>query len=157
MPSLYELTEQELLLQEMLEGGDIDETTHNDTLESLDIDGKMESIIKFIRNSEAEAAMFKSEKNRMDERQKTAENRVLRLKRLILDYMIRTSKSKVAAGLFTVTKIDKQSVNVSDESLIPKKYFEKIPKLNKTLLNQDAAIRKIRGVEIINKPYIKLK
>ena len=40
MASLYELTEQELLLQEMLEGGDIDETTHNDTLESLDIDGK---------------------------------------------------------------------------------------------------------------------
>ena len=34
--------------------------------------GKMESIIKFIRNSEAEAAMFKSEKNRMDERQKNS-------------------------------------------------------------------------------------
>ncbi len=157
MPSLYELSEQELQLHEMLLNDDIDETTHADTLEGIDIDGKIESIIKFIRNSEAEAKMFKEEKARLDTRQKTAENRVLRLKGLILDYMVSTDKRKVSAGLFTVTKVDKQSVNVSNESLVPKKYFERILKLNKTALNEDALIRKIRGVEVISKPYIKLK
>ena len=71
--------------------------------------------------------------------------------------MVSTDKRKVSAGLFTVTKVDKQSVNVSNESLVPKKYFERILKLNKTALNEDALIRKIRGVEVISKPYIKLK
>ena len=71
MPSLYELSEQELQLHEMLLNDDIDETTHADTLEGIDIDGKIESIIKFIRNSEAEAKMFKEEKARLDTRPKT--------------------------------------------------------------------------------------
>ena len=50
--SLYNLTIEAQMLQEMLENGDIDETIFQDTLESLDIDTKIENVCKMIRNLE---------------------------------------------------------------------------------------------------------
>lgn len=78
--SLYNLTIEAQMLQEMLENGDIDETIFNDTLESLDIDTKIENVCKMIRNLEQRALMFKTEKDRMSDRQRVAKNGVKRLK-----------------------------------------------------------------------------
>lgn len=123
MASLYELTLQAHQLQELLESDVIDEETFNDTLESLDVETKIENICKVIRNLESDAEAFKKEKDRLAARQKTAENGVKRLKQSLVDYLsIRMTKS-ITTGNFKVSLGSSEKVNIFDESKLPKEFL----------------------------------
>lgn len=129
--SLYELTGQAIELQLLLESGEITEEAYNDTIESLGFENKVESICKVIRNLEAEAAAFKVEKDRLAERQKTAENGIKRLKESLLNYMLATNKTKVKEGLFSVRVGSSEKVVVTNQDKIPKEYLiEQQPKVD---------------------------
>ena len=117
--NLYELTQNAAYLQQLLEDGDIDEQTFNDSLESLMIEDKVENICKVIRNLEAQAAAFKEEAERLAKKKKTAENGVNRLKESLVNHLQTTKSEKITAGLFTVTIGTSKAVEVTSEKELP--------------------------------------
>lgn len=62
--TLYEMTANAIYLYDLLSNGDIDEQTVNDSLEGMDVAGKLEDYCKVIRQFEADAAAYKAEKDR---------------------------------------------------------------------------------------------
>lgn len=77
MATLYELAEAEKQLIELFEVDDIDEQTLTDTIEGLDIDGKLEDYCMVIRQLEADQRDFKEESEFFADKAKRAENGVL--------------------------------------------------------------------------------
>lgn len=159
MASLYDLTNAAVELEEMLLSGDIDEDTYKDTLEGLDIDTKVENICKIIRNLTAEAEMYKAEKDRLAERQKTAENGIKRLKESLLNYMQMTNQSKVKQGVFSVRVNRSESVNITSLIDIPADYLKfKEPEVNKAELKKALKSgRNILGAELIENSSVVIR
>lgn len=159
MASLYELTGSAFELQMLLESGDIDEDTYKDTLESLDINAKIESVCKVIRNLTAEAEAYKAEKDRLAERQKTAENGIKRLKDSLLHYMLTTEQNKVKQGVFSVRINRTASVNITDPLVIPPDYLKfSEPQINKAEIKK--AIQsgdEIPGAELVTNESIVIR
>ena len=159
MSSLYELTQYAAQLQNLLESGDIDEQTLNDTLEAMDIESKVENICKVIRNLEASAEAFKQEKDRLASKQKVAENGVQRLKDSLLSFMQVRNTPKVTAGLFTVSAGKTKAVEITDESKIPASF--KVPqpdKVDKTALGKELkAGAEIEGAILVEREYVRIK
>ena len=67
---LYEMTVAANQLYDMLTSGEIDEQTFNDTLEAMGTEEKLESYCKVIRQLEGDAEMLKTEKERIEKKQK---------------------------------------------------------------------------------------
>lgn len=135
---LYELSQSYLEVLELIEEGDTDLT---DTLESITdaIEDKVENIAKLVKTVEAEAAGVESEEKRLADRRKSLQNHAKRLKQFAEEAMIATGQKKIKGPLFTVAiQKNPPSVQVSDESLIPKVYFvAQAPKLDKKEVLQD--------------------
>lgn len=159
MSSLYEMTQNVMYLQDLLENGEIDEQTYRDSVESMCVDGKLENICKFIKNLEAKATAYKVEEDRMARRRKTIENSVKRLKDSLLNYMVSTNEKKVDAGLFTLSLGVSKSVNVWDDTRLPEEYLiPQPPKTDKTAIGKALKDGKvIDGAELVENPYITLR
>ena len=159
MASLYELTQEAAVLQDLLESGEIDEQTFNDTLDAMEVDTKIENICKMIRNLDANAAAYKAEKDRFAAKEKAASNAVARLKDSLLNYMLTVDKKKVEAGLFTVTKSTSKSVEIDYEDMLDAKYFVPQPdKIDKTAITKDIkAGIEVSGARLVEKPYVVVK
>lgn len=120
---LYNLTGQMVQLQEMLSTGEINEEIYNDTLESLDVSQKVESICYVIRNLQADAEKFKAEKDRLAAKQQTAENSVKRLKESLLNHLLITEQKRVKSGLFSVSVGNSEKVVITNQKEIPKEFL----------------------------------
>ena len=159
MSSLYDLTNEALALQEMLESGEIDEQVFKDTLEALDVDTKIENICKMIRNFEADAAAYKAEKDRLAAKEKTANNAVSRLKDSLLMHMTALDKKKVEAGTFTVSVGTSKSLQVVYEDMLDERFFipqpSKIDK--KAITDAIKAGEDIFGAELVDSQYVRIK
>ena len=103
MSRLYEITNDILALQEMLEDN-VDEQVLTDTLEAVqgEYEFKLESYCKVIKNLEADIEALKNEAKRLTDKRKTLENNVERLKRAMFDSMKLTGTDKVKGQIFTV-------------------------------------------------------
>lgn len=123
MSTLYEMTEQASQLYEMLQSDEIDTQTFEDTLEAIGVDEKLETYAKIIRQMEADAANFKTEKDRLAARQKTAENAVEQMKKRVIDFMTASGQKDAKAGVFAFKLSESKSVRVDDEDKIDKKYL----------------------------------
>ena len=157
--NLYELTANAAYLQQLLEDGEIDEQTFNDSLEAMGVDEKIENICKVIRNLEAQAAAFKEEKQRLEKRQSVAENGVKRLKASLVTYMETMLSKKVNAGLFTVSLGSSKSVEVVNEKEIPAIYLvEQPPKIDKTAIGKELkAGEEVPGVVLKESSYVTIR
>lgn len=151
MSTLYELTGQYLTIYEM----DIDEQTKQDTLEGMDWEedfvNKAESYVKVIKNLEADIPGIDEEIKRLQDRKKSLQNKIGILKDNLQTAMEVTGNERIKSSLFTIAiQNSKSSVKV-DESLLPKKYWNK--KITVTpdkkglykLLNEG---KKIKGAEL---------
>lgn len=159
MASLYELTMQALQLQDMLESGDIDEEIFNDTLESMDVDTKIENICKVIRNLDADAKAYKEEKDRLASRQKVAENGVQRLKQSLVTYLSTVQKKSLQAGIFKVSLGTSEKVRILYEDMLPEEYLkQQPPKVDtagiKAALKEGKAVE---GAEIEQSLYVTIR
>lgn len=159
MASLYELTQDVMYLQNLLEDGEIDEQTYNDTVECMCVEGKIENVCKMMKNLEAKAAAYKAEEDRMEKRRKTIENNVKRLKESVLNFMLCSNNKKVETGLFTVGLGSSTSVKVWDDSHIPDEYLiPQMPKIDKTALGKALKEGKeIKGVELVKNSYVTIR
>lgn len=157
--NLYVLTQHASYLQQLLEDGDIDQQTFEDSLESLMIDDKFESICKVIRNLEAQASMFKEEAARLTAKQRTAENGVKRLKENLVNYMVTTDSKKVDSGLFTVSLRSSEACEITAADQIPADFYvPQEPKLSvssiKETLKQGIDVP---GAKLVKNPYVLIK
>ena len=159
--SLYEINGQIAQLAEMLAEGEIDQQIYQDTIASLGAESQIEQLVKAIRNAEAEAAMYKEEKDRFAEKQKSAETACERMKKLLIDYMVVTESKSINTGLFKVNIGQTQSVelmyddinNYSDAYII-----EQPPKLDKRkMLSDMKAGITVDGASLKTTNFVKIK
>lgn len=103
MSNLYELKENYKQLTDMLYIEDIDEQCILDTLESIEgeTEDKADNYAKLIKNLLSDAEACKIEKQRLEERQKSFENKAKILKDKLQEMMIETGKIKFKTELFS--------------------------------------------------------
>lgn len=125
MSSLYDLTGRIKNLEDAFcEDNEVNDYV-NLALDNLDMEfeEKVENIVKFIRNMEADVTAIKEEKKRLSDKQKVLENRITRMKDYISENMGMIGKKKVKAGLFNVSiKKCPPSVLVEDINKLPELY-----------------------------------
>lgn len=159
MATLYELADAERQLIEMFESEVIDETALNDTIEGLDIGGKLEDYCKVIRQLEADSKAFKAEADLFTAKAKKAENGVKTLKKGILNYLVTTNKKSADAGLFKVSTRDSKAVNILNESALSVAFLiEQPPKVDKVGIKKAISNGEtVTGAEIIINKSIMIK
>lgn len=156
MGSLREITGDMLKLMIMLEE-EPDSEVLKDTLEGMggELDSKAENYVYVIKEYEIQIEAIKKEKTRLDARMKTMENSMNRLKDALKGAMEVTGTKKCGGNIYTIIlKNGADQLGEFDESLIPEKYFEKIPatlKLDKRKLLADAKVERIKGVGPLRK------
>lgn len=131
--TLYEITGDYLKLLEMLtEEENLEEQAVKDTLEGIEgeLEIKAENYAKIIKELLAEADKFKKEKERLEARQQTCENRAKFLKETLFNSMQITGRTKFKTGLFSFS-IQKnggvQPLEIISDADIPEEYLKKEP------------------------------
>ncbi len=142
MATLYELTNDWLMLMEMAEDPDIEEEVFMDTLEGLDgaIEDKADGYAKLIRQLEHDAEACDAEAKRFTEKKKILEHKIDRMKKSLQGTMELMGKTKIKTSLFSFNiQNNPASVVVEvDIDKIPKKYLKPAdPTIDKKLLKED--------------------
>lgn len=103
--TLYDLTNDFLKLQTMMEDPEADPQAIADTMEALDyaIEEKADGYAKVIKNLEASVVAIKTEQERLTARRNLLEGNVKRLKENLQESMIATGKRKFKTDLFNFT------------------------------------------------------
>ncbi|OTG53305.1 siphovirus Gp157 family protein [Streptococcus agalactiae] len=124
MSYLYELEGIIAYLQSL----DLDDETFQNTLDSIDfqsdLENNIEYFVKMLKNVQADAEMYKAEKEAFYKKQKQAEAKAEKYKEIINNAMRMSNTKKIETGLFKITTRDSKVVNITDETKIPLKYME---------------------------------
>jgi len=112
---------------------------------------KVENVIRFIRNLEADASSIREEEKRLAERRQALNRKAENLTGYIEAMMVLTGKRDVKAGIFTAKfKANPPAILVLDESIVPREFFiDQAPILSKQAIKD--AIKEgqtVPGVEI---------
>lgn len=101
MSSIYELTGQWIMLQDMAE--DCDAETFADTLETLDyeIEEKADGYAKVIKHLELDCDGIDKEIKRLTEKKNSIKNNIARMKKNLQECMVTTGKTKFKTELFS--------------------------------------------------------
>lgn len=155
--SLYKLSDE---MERLLE----DETTDETALQRVfgDIQKSAQSLCQHMANLDGEIDMFKAEEARLADRRKAIENRQAQLKQYLKDGMERLSIDKLKAGTFTIDLQDSPpSVEVTDESKVPARFFVTIPETHKLDKKEvSSAIKKgeaVPGCELKQGKHIRIR
>lgn len=152
--NLYEI-DQKIMNCVDMETGEIIDPARLDELQ-MDRDTKIENIACWIKNLNADAEAFKTEKQSFADRQKAAENKAESLKKYLANYLAgqKFSTPKVAIS-FRKTS----SVNVTDISQLPKEFLKFAdPTPDKTAIkNAIKAGTTVTGAEIVEGQSISIK
>ena len=157
--NLYEMTVAANQLYDLLTSGEIDEQTFNDTLQAMGTEEKLESYCKVIRQLEADAEMLKAEKERIENKKKTVDNSIGRMKKAVIDFMKASGSTKSTAGTFTVALSTSKAVNILDESKVPVRFLvEQEPKIDKSSIRQELMSgAEIEGCELQINEGVRIK
>ena len=157
--NLYEMTAAANELYALLTADEIDEETVKDTLEAMGSEEKLESCCVVIRELEADAEKFKKEKDRLAERQKTAENGVKRIKSSIIDFMQATGTQKSKAGVFAIALSSSKAVVINSEADIPTRFLIEQPaKIDKAAIRSELmAGGEVAGAELQTNTGVRIK
>lgn len=148
---LYELTQSYNQVLYMAE--DLDQQTLLDTLESIQdsIEDKVENTAKLAKTFEAYAKAIKAEEDRLSSRRKALENKVISIKKYLLEQLELAGIKNVKRPTITVAiRNNPASVKVLDETLIPTEYL--VPQPSKVAKKDILAVLKngqaVPGVEL---------
>ena len=103
MSSLYELTDKYVILQGLLESGELSDEELSERLKGLseEIEIKADNYAKIIRNLETNLEGIKAEQKRLADRKSTFESGIKKLKDNLQESMIATGKTKFKTDLFS--------------------------------------------------------
>lgn len=155
MASLYEI-DQAIQACVDAETGEIIDPERLDSL-MMDRNQKIENVVLWVKNLLADSAAYKAEADAFTARKKAADNKVESLKKWLEKAL---DGSKFDSTRCSVTWRTSESVNLTDEEHVPKKYMVKtvVYKADKKAIKE--AIKsglKVRGAEIVKNrnPQIK--
>lgn len=157
--TLYEMTANAQYLYHLLEDGEIDEQTVNDSIEAMGVGDKLEDYCKVIRQFEADVEAYRAEKDRFAAKQKAAEKAVTRLEKAVLGYLTVAGKEEERCGLFNLTIGRSKAVVITDDSKIADKYFVPQPAtINKAEIRKALlAGEEVAGAELKINEKIRIK
>lgn len=158
MVSLYDMTSEFRELFDSLDAimedaGDSEEDTADmeqawfDTLEGMEmaIEDKAENVAVYIKGTLAEAEELKAERDRLNARIKARQNAAERMKKYLLDNMVRMSRTKIETPKAVISvRNNAESVAVMDEAALIEWAQEeheenlkyKLPDINKTAVKK---------------------
>lgn len=140
MSTLYEIVNDYLTIQHMMEDPDLDPQTLADTMEGIEgeLEVKADGYAKVIRNMEADIEAIKSEVNRLTDRRKTIEKNIQTLKLALQKSMEITGKTKFKTELFSFGIRNNAPSVIMDETdirKIPSEYLRiRDPEVDKNKL-----------------------
>ena len=159
MASIYELTDDFLRIQEMMEDPELDPQTLADTFEAVDgeLELKAESYAKVMKNLEGDIVAIKAEIDRLTAKKRAIENNIKNMKATLQNVMEVTGKTKFKTDLFSFG-IQKNApsvvIDVEDVRDIPEDYLKfKEPEVDKTAIK--AAIND--GVDLTGIAHLEQK
>jgi hypothetical protein len=123
---LYELTNDFNKLFELINNEEFDLDTIEDTIQAIEgnIEVKVESIARMIRNWEAHAAAMDAEEKRLKDSKRALENRINRMKDYVLESMTLMSKDKIPTSIGNVCRQkNPPSIDVFDMNAVPKNFI----------------------------------
>lgn len=138
--TLYEVVQDYLTIQHMMEDPDLDPQTLADTMEGIEgeLEVKADGYAKVIRNMEADIEAIKSEVNRLTDRRKTIEKNIQTLKLALQKSMEITGKTKFKTELFSFGIRNNAPSVIMDETdirKIPNEYLRiRDPEVDKNKL-----------------------
>lgn len=108
MASLYDITGRAQMLMDMAEYGEVEEEVIKDTWEALEgeLDVKVESCCKVVKNIEGDIKAIESEIKRLTEKKSTLENTTKRIKDMVFNSLKALGKDK-AGGQILKASIQK--------------------------------------------------
>lgn len=153
---LYEITESMAGLQTLANSEEFSEKMIADTMEGLtaSFNEKAKAILQVRQTLIAEAAMIDKECDRLTRLLLFKESSAAKLSHYLKTNMAITGIDNIDLGIFNVT-LRKAGVKIGrvDESLVPKKFWLKIPaskKLDRPSMLAAAKLEPVNGVELID-------
>ncbi|EKY4027451.1 siphovirus Gp157 family protein [Listeria innocua] len=156
---LYQLTDNYLRVQELLEENKTEAV--EDTLDAL-ADGfhdKAENIVKIIKSLAADAEMAGKEAKRLLKRKQALENNVQKLKTYLQTEMERMEIRKINSTLFTI-QIQKNpaSVEIVDEALLKPFFLLQEPKIDKKRIAEILKSgEEVEGARLVESESIRIR
>lgn len=150
MPPVYDLKSKYATLLAKAEDMEIDPIVLHDTLESIKdaIEDKAVGCVQVIKSLEADVDSIDQEIKRLQERKKSYQNNIARLKLSLVDAMSTTGQQKIKTPLWTIWVQKTASVGVMNDD--PKKVqtdFVKVETVYK--VDKQAALKKLKAGEKI--------
>lgn len=133
---LYELAQNYLNLQELLENEEIGEEIIEAALKKVkgSIEEKAENYAIIIKNLEAQAEICEKEERRLANKKIVLRNKAKKLKNNLEECMMAIGKPKIKGKLFSFTiQNNAPSVSILDERLIPEEFI----KTERVVVKQD--------------------
>lgn len=167
MATLYEIDKDiETIIDRMFE--EVDEETGEVKAENVSKlkelqearEQKLDNLGAFIKNLTSDVESIKAEKDILDKRIKTKQNKIDWLKSYVASDLLANGQAKFESSRVVFSFRKSTSVSIPDETKIPKKYFKKVTteKLDREgirkLLNEGHTIR---GAELIEKQNLQIK
>lgn len=160
--NLYNLTDNWVHIQSMFNDEEADIELLQDTLEAIEepIREKVENIGKLIRKFESESLAIEAEIKRLQDRNSRSKRNAERLKEYVSDNLQRASIEKVEGNLFTFSFRKSTSVNILDETVIPKEFINEkvVTSVDKKAVG-DALKNgvEVSGCELVTKQNLQFK
>ena len=160
--ALYQLTDAYKQLIDMLDTAE-DIETIRDTLDSVEetFDAKVESIVKLIKEKEAEKAAVDEEVHRLRDRSMRIAKKIEWLKSYVQTEMEKIGREKVKSPLFSISlAFNPPSVNVVNESEIPEEFIKvkEIRDVDKVAILERAKQGElVPGVEIVQRKSLRIR
>lgn len=156
MASLYEMSGQAQYLYGLLEDGEIDSQTLEDTLESIGANEKLENYLFVQKQLESDLTALKNEKGRIEKKIKACNNNIEKMKSAVLMFMLSAGIKRTKAGTFNLSIGTAEKVRVLDENKIPKEFFiQQRPKIDLTSLKKILKSGgKVPGAQLVQTEYV---
>lgn len=161
MSNLFDLSQNYKQIYDLISEGEEAEV-YLDTLESIDdaIEEKADGYAGVIRQLKSDNDGLTNEIKRLQDRKKSNDNGISRLKENLQLMMQQTGKTKFKTNLntFGIQK-NPASLKILDEKKIPKKYFiEQEPKLNSQILKKEIKDGiEIEGAELVQTESLRIR
>jgi hypothetical protein len=163
LSKVYEIVEKYLHIENLLEGQEDQDTQEmlQDTLDSIegDLEEKLEYLTKIQKNYEAQAEMFKAEKDRLAKKQQSSTNKAKNLKGFLEQILLATGHKKLETGIFTLSiQKNPPSLIIDNEDIIPDQFWKIERKVNSTDLKKwikDG--NELEGVRLVQGEGIRIK
>ena len=125
MSSIFELTKEQVELQNLVESGELSEEMARDTLEGLagEMSDKFESYCSVLTKLNSQAEALENEKERIAKLETEKKNEIARLKSFLVFSMQATGNQKIDTGLHKISlRKGRESLKSKPDAVAPDEY-----------------------------------